>query len=1239
MRSSIPFFFAAMTAWGQINFPPDVYISRVEVVQTVQDEGQNVPLTSGKATAVRAFVKQEGRPESLIANITVALRGFRDGAELAGSPVRAINPAITARPAPDRAVAEHSQNFVLPAAWTAAGPLELRAELRLPAGAVEVPADNNNMTRQVEFFAPPSASPVIAWLPLCIGSSCVSGGAPYQRMAEQLLPFSDGTLRYEDVPAPPVVWNRLPVDAASSEALVGHLKKWLLLLSESPAPAHALAAWLPRGANTAALSGGGGDAFWIVEQAETGLNEQLLARQLADGYRMPADDPCGAFVLDPGFDVVTGLVQQGSKLEFAALCPAASEGFWISAGLAHYLGNGLPAFRVSGSSGGAGRVLVSGTVREDGTVTLTGFLRVSARARTTLSTQSTGWVMRVVDGGGTLDHNVALPSAGPFTISVPTDGNLTSVTLLRDGGEVASASSTSGAPSLTILSPGTGETWNGRNTLRWGATDPAGRLLTYTVSYSADGGATWTPLGVDLQGTELAIDTQYLAGSEARFRVIVSAGLDQAQVVSETVTLGNRPAMQLTGSSIEFGSVTTGQVSDRSLLVKNTGTGRLALEGVTVDREVFRPMQAAPFRVRAGTERGLRVRIAPRAAGPENGTLNFTANDEALTAMAVPMRATVFDRPVPSGTVTPGSLNFGEVPVNQTRELPVTVSNSGTAPLTVTSVSVLNARFTATPASAFTLSPGATRTLLVRFAPNAGGEQAGSLSIASNDPATPSLRVDLRGIGQVVPQPQIDVNRLSLDFGNVNINQVGSLTVDVRNGGNGPLTISALTMSNAVFAVSTPVAPVGVAPGATQVIAVRFSPAAVGAQTGTLTIASNDPLRPAVTVNLSGTGQAAIPAPTPRISYVHPATLGAGSAGFTMTVNGTNFLSSTQAEWNGVSLPTRFLSNTQLRVTVPASTVAAPHTGVVTVSNPLPGGRSNGMSVFVEPPGPSARIVNVDTTGCPTVIHTVTVADSLFLPITALDGSRVTCSEDGLSLAGNLCNLTGAGNRLSTLMILHASVSIADPAKQFLDLGSLQRFARKYIQQTDDLDRIAIIQMDNAVRLRVDFRDAENRDALYDQVNQFLQPQGGLAALFDAVQEGIRQLQTQTNRRKAIIVFTGSKNTFDNNGRRDMDAFSQFLQSSGIPIYVVPIGDVLRDTESVMELNQLALDTGGQFFAEPGTDLEQRMGNLAATLRNQRIINYTTAFRDGQPHQLKAVLLAPGSGAPFTTARSYVGCR
>ncbi|MBL8211065.1 MAG: hypothetical protein JNK87_10155, partial [Bryobacterales bacterium] len=117
MRSLVALAFT-LPAIAQVVFPPDLSIPRIEVVQSVQDEPQSVPLTAGKATAVRVFVRQQGRPEAIVGNITIALRGYRDGTELPQSPLRAANAAITASLSPDRGSSANAQNFVLPADWT-----------------------------------------------------------------------------------------------------------------------------------------------------------------------------------------------------------------------------------------------------------------------------------------------------------------------------------------------------------------------------------------------------------------------------------------------------------------------------------------------------------------------------------------------------------------------------------------------------------------------------------------------------------------------------------------------------------------------------------------------------------------------------------------------------------------------------------------------------------------------------------------------------------------------------------------------------------------------------------------------------------------------------------------------------------------------------------------------------------------------------------------------------------------
>jgi uncharacterized protein (TIGR03437 family) len=73
----------------------------------------------------------------------------------------------------------------------------------------------------------------------------------------------------------------------------------------------------------------------------------------------------------------------------------------------------------------------------------------------------------------------------------------------------------------------------------------------------------------------------------------------------------------------------------------------------------------------------------------------------------------------------------------------------------------------------------------------------------------------------------------------------------------------------------------------------------------------------AVTVNIANPANP-IPAPTSLI----PNSATAGGAAFTLTVNGTNFVSGSIVRWNGSNRTTTFVSSTQLTAQIPASDIA-----------------------------------------------------------------------------------------------------------------------------------------------------------------------------------------------------------------------------------------------------------------------------------------------------------------------------
>ncbi len=61
--------------------------------------------------------------------------------------------------------------------------------------------------------------------------------------------------------------------------------------------------------------------------------------------------------------------------------------------------------------------------------------------------------------------------------------------------------------------------------------------------------------------------------------------------------------------------------------------------------------------------------------------------------------------------------------------------------------------------------------------------------------------------------------------------------------------------------------------------------------------------------------------PVPAITTLSPSTIAAGSAAFTLTVNGSNFVAASQVKFNGANKTTTFVSATQLTAAITAADV------------------------------------------------------------------------------------------------------------------------------------------------------------------------------------------------------------------------------------------------------------------------------------------------------------------------------
>jgi hypothetical protein len=170
------------------------------------------------------------------------------------------------------------------------------------------------------------------------------------------------------------------------------------------------------------------------------------------------------------------------------------------------------------------------------------------------------------------------------------------------------------------------------------------------------------------------------------------------------------------------------------------------------------------------------------------------------------------------------------------------------------------------------------------------------------------------------------------------------------------------------------------------------------------------------------------PNPAPTISSLSPTSATVRGPAFTLTVTGAEFISTSQAMWNGAALPTTYISSTSLTAQVPASDLAMAGTAMITVQNPAPGGGTSSALSFTinAPPNPTPTISSLSpssaTAGGPA--FTLTVSGTQFIPASQVlwNGAALATtyvSSTSLSAPIPASDLTSPGT---------ASITVQNPA-------------------------------------------------------------------------------------------------------------------------------------------------------------------------------------------------------------------
>ncbi|MBI1948035.1 MAG: choice-of-anchor D domain-containing protein [Deltaproteobacteria bacterium] len=252
--------------------------------------------------------------------------------------------------------------------------------------------------------------------------------------------------------------------------------------------------------------------------------------------------------------------------------------------------------------------------------------------------------------------------------------------------------------------------------------------------------------------------------------------------------------------TVDFGDADSGQQQQRTLTIKNVGTGRLELQSMCVvaaaDVETARTapciLGAAPFTfaslvgqvARADESLTLAVTFSPLAGGPASVFLQVgsTAKDEPVAAVQLTGRGTDGRLCAEPG----GIIDFGQVAVGVTQPGTVTLRNCGVKPVTIATMA-----FAQNPDQAFTFTPqggdpvgrtlaeNETVVLDLTFTPQQAGPyrdaRAGDIMITTAAPFAAQYDLLLLGDGVIPPACKINVVPETLNF-----NAVASGTTQTR---------------------------------------------------------------------------------------------------------------------------------------------------------------------------------------------------------------------------------------------------------------------------------------------------------------------------------------------------------------------------------------------------------------------------------------------------------------------------
>jgi photosystem II stability/assembly factor-like uncharacterized protein len=329
------------------------------------------------------------------------------------------------------------------------------------------------------------------------------------------------------------------------------------------------------------------------------------------------------------------------------------------------------------------------------------------------------------------------------------------------------------------------------------------------------------------------------------------------------------PLISLSSGDLQYGIVNVGTTSDKTLTISNTGNDTLTISSfllVGANSNEFSIISgSAPVNIIPGSASNITLRFTPSSSGSKTASLEITHNASGSPSV-ISLTGTGYSL-LPSISVNPSSLDFGNINPGESADLPIIIYNTGTANLLINSFS-----FTGTDASSFTryspdssgiiitIQPGESYAVKIRFTPLAAGSKTANLIINNNTGV--AVNVPLSGVG-IQLLPGISVTPATLNFDTTLTGLSSEKEIVIKNTGTGNLIISNILIASSDstlfkrFPLDSSSIQITLASGNSYNVKIRFSPVSEGNKSANLRIINNTGNN--IDIPLSGFGKTPIP--------------------------------------------------------------------------------------------------------------------------------------------------------------------------------------------------------------------------------------------------------------------------------------------------------------------------------------------------------------------------------------------